>query len=125
LFEPKPLALEYLNNMVADVLHYTRDPKATMELSRLVFEKTKGNPFFTISFLTKLYQAELIVRLLPSPANNSNPESRLTIVHCFACSGSITTKGAGSGTLPRSKRRTTPITWSSSWLRTCASFRKR
>jgi predicted ATPase len=51
-----------VNKMVADVLHYFRDPEATMELSRLVFEKTKGNPFFTISFLTKLYQHTLVVR---------------------------------------------------------------
>jgi predicted ATPase len=49
--------------MVADMLHYSRTPEATMALSTLVYEKTKGNPFFTISFLTKLYQNSHIVRL--------------------------------------------------------------
>jgi hypothetical protein len=48
--------------MVADVLHYTETPESTLKLSELVHTKTKGNPFFTISFLTKLYQTELIVR---------------------------------------------------------------
>jgi predicted ATPase len=58
----QPLRLEDVNMMVADVLHYCRTPEATMELSTLVYEKTKGNPFFTISFLTKLHQNSHIVR---------------------------------------------------------------
>mgnify|MGYP001025096899 CR=1 FL=1 len=60
--------------MVADVLHYTKGAKddhtsqGTEALSALVYEKTKGNPFFTISFLTKLHQTGFIVRHLPPPS---------------------------------------------------------
>ncbi len=53
--------------MVADVLHYGHAPQEVLVLSTLVFEKTKGNPFFAISFLTKLYQTGLIVHLSTSP----------------------------------------------------------
>jgi predicted ATPase len=51
--------------MVSDVLHFTDEPEKTLELSELVHTKTKGNPFFTISFLTKLHQSELVVRFVP------------------------------------------------------------
>ena len=59
----QPLGIDDVNRMVADVLHFAEAPESTLKLSELVFTKTKGNPFFTISFLTKLYQTELIVRL--------------------------------------------------------------
>jgi predicted ATPase len=54
----QPLELADVDKMVADLLHSGE----TAALSELVYEKTKGNPFFTISFLTKLHQAGLIVR---------------------------------------------------------------
>ncbi len=59
----QPLGIDDVNRMVADVLHFAEAPESTLKLSELVFTKTKGNPFFTISFLTKLYQTELIVRI--------------------------------------------------------------
>ncbi|ELR13786.1 GAF domain containing serine/threonine kinase [Acanthamoeba castellanii str. Neff] len=52
----EPLGIDDVNRMVADVLHFAEAPESTLKLSELVFTKTKGNPFFTISFLTKLHQ---------------------------------------------------------------------
>ena len=72
----QPLGLKDINEMVANVLHYS-DSDLTEALSNLVFTKTKGNPFFIISFLTKLYQSELIVRPRSSLARalHCKPES--------------------------------------------------
>jgi predicted ATPase len=67
----QPLALDDVNKMVADVLHYSHAPQEVLVLSTLVFEKTKGNPFFAISFLTKLYQTGLIVHLSAAPLASS------------------------------------------------------
>jgi hypothetical protein len=114
--------------MVADVLHYGHAPQETLVLSELVFEKTKGNPFFTISFLTKLYQTELIVslpRVAPAPVATFWVRHlimrRVTVYH----SDSTTTKGTGNGICLGSRRWTIPTTWSSSWRRTFESCLRR
>jgi len=53
-----PLPTAQLNRLVADTLHA---PEAVCEpLSRLVFEKTGGNPFFFTQFLDSLYKEGLL-----------------------------------------------------------------
>ena len=47
-----PLAREDLTQLVADALH--AEPQRVATLARLVGDKTAGNPFFTIQFLTGL-----------------------------------------------------------------------
>nr|WP_198316570.1 AAA family ATPase [Cystobacter fuscus] len=53
-----PLSLEHLNLLVADTLH--QEPFQTHPLTRLIQEKTQGNPFFVTQFLTMLYQEGLV-----------------------------------------------------------------
>ncbi|WNG26232.1 AAA family ATPase [Cystobacter fuscus] len=53
-----PLSLEHLNLLVADTLH--QEPSHTYPLTRLIQEKTQGNPFFVTQFLTMLYQEGLV-----------------------------------------------------------------
>ncbi|MCY1059739.1 AAA family ATPase [Nannocystis sp. SCPEA4] len=53
-----PLALEDVERLVADALH--GPPERARPLSQLVFEKTGGNPFFTIQFLTTLAEEKLL-----------------------------------------------------------------
>ncbi|WP_437917136.1 AAA family ATPase [Sorangium sp. So ce302] len=53
-----PLSREHLAALVSDALHCRRDDAAP--LSRLIHEKTAGNPFFAIQFLTALYEERLI-----------------------------------------------------------------
>ncbi|WNG44834.1 AAA family ATPase [Archangium minus] len=53
-----PLSVEHLNQLVADTLH--QEPRQTYPLSRLIQEKTQGNPFFVTQFLTMLYQEGLV-----------------------------------------------------------------
>ncbi|MBV8108872.1 MAG: serine/threonine-protein kinase PknK, partial [Hyphomicrobiales bacterium] len=52
----KPLGLEEVSRIVADALHSDR----ARPLSRLVHEKTAGNPFFAIQFLTALAEEGLL-----------------------------------------------------------------
>ena len=53
-----PLAVEHLNRLVADTLHA---PFASCEpLTRLMWERTEGNPFFFIQFLEALHQEGLL-----------------------------------------------------------------
>ncbi|GGA16304.1 hypothetical protein CYANOKiyG1_30500 [Okeania sp. KiyG1] len=47
-----------VNKLVADTLKCTE--KLALPLSQLVFQKTKGNPFFATQFLKALHQEELI-----------------------------------------------------------------
>ncbi|MDR3613415.1 MAG: AAA family ATPase [Candidatus Obscuribacterales bacterium] len=54
-----PLGEEALNELVADTLHTTDD--AVQNLSKLVAEKTHGNPFFAIQFLQTLHQEQLLL----------------------------------------------------------------
>ena len=53
----KPLRLGDVNRIVADALHSGR----ARPLARLVHEKTAGNPFFAIQFLTGLAEEGLLV----------------------------------------------------------------
>jgi len=51
-----PLALDDVGRLVADALHSER----AQPLAKLVHEKTGGNPFFTIQFLTALAEEQLL-----------------------------------------------------------------
>src|SRR6202166_1793614 len=53
-----PLGLDDVGRLVADALHCERD--AARPLAQLVHEKTGGNPFFAIQFLTALAEEELL-----------------------------------------------------------------
>ncbi len=53
-----PLRLEALDRLIADALHCA--PACAAPLARLVFEKTIGNPFFVIQFLTALAEEGLV-----------------------------------------------------------------
>ncbi|PTL82111.1 AAA family ATPase [Vitiosangium sp. GDMCC 1.1324] len=53
-----PLSREHLVTLVSDTLHCRREDAAP--LSNLVHEKTAGNPFFAIQFLTALHEERLI-----------------------------------------------------------------
>jgi predicted ATPase/signal transduction histidine kinase len=60
-----PLELEDVGRLVSDALHSERD--AALALAQLVHEKTGGNPFFAIQFLTALAE-EGLLRLDPDAA---------------------------------------------------------
>ncbi|NEQ38779.1 MAG: AAA family ATPase [Okeania sp. SIO3I5] len=53
-----PLSLENINHLVVDTLICARE--VAQPLTELVYQKTKGNPFFTTQFLLGLYGDELI-----------------------------------------------------------------
>ncbi|MEG4811423.1 AAA family ATPase [Microcoleus sp. F8-D3] len=53
-----PLSQEQVNNLVADTLKCSED--VARHLSVLIYQKTKGNPFFATQFLKALYQDGLI-----------------------------------------------------------------
>ncbi|WP_448266634.1 AAA family ATPase [Nostoc sp. DSM 114159] len=53
-----PLSQLQVNQLVADTLKCTKD--LALPVSQLVFQKTQGNPFFTIQFLKALHQDGLI-----------------------------------------------------------------
>jgi predicted ATPase/signal transduction histidine kinase len=53
-----PLGLGDVGRLIADALHC--EPERAMPLAELVHEKTGGNPFFTIQFLTTLAEEELL-----------------------------------------------------------------
>ncbi|WP_293073273.1 AAA family ATPase [Okeania sp. SIO3B5] len=53
-----PLNQIQINKLVADTLKCTE--KLALPLSKLVYQKTEGNPFFTTQFLKALHQEELI-----------------------------------------------------------------
>ncbi|HVK95106.1 MAG TPA: EAL domain-containing protein [Noviherbaspirillum sp.] len=53
-----PLPVESLNRLVADMLH--AQPASCESLTRLVFAKTEGNPFFFTQFLASLYKEGLL-----------------------------------------------------------------
>ncbi|MEO1431268.1 MAG: serine/threonine-protein kinase PknK, partial [Cyanobacteria bacterium J06633_8] len=54
----KTLALEYIQQLVADTLLCTRELAAP--LGELVYQKTQGNPFFATQFLQGLYEEDCI-----------------------------------------------------------------
>ena len=53
-----PLSLDDVGQLIADSLHQER--MRTEPLARLVYEKTAGNPFFAIQFLTALAEERLV-----------------------------------------------------------------
>ncbi len=53
-----PLSVDNINCLVADTL--SCDGEVAKPLTELVYQKTKGNPFFTTQFLLGLYEDELI-----------------------------------------------------------------
>ena len=54
-----PLGLQEVSRLVADSLHCEQD--SAWPLAKLVHEKSGGNPFFTIQFLTALADEKLLV----------------------------------------------------------------
>ena len=55
-FRPSPA--EDVERLVADLLHCDTD--RVVELARLIYDKTAGNPFFTIQFMSALYEEALL-----------------------------------------------------------------
>ena len=53
-----PLGIDDVGRLVADALHC--EPARARALARLVHEKTAGNPFFSIQFLTTLAEERLV-----------------------------------------------------------------
>lgn len=53
-----PLTRGDVERMIADTLR--TDPGAVKSLARVVFRKTKGNPFFAIQFLTNLHDERML-----------------------------------------------------------------
>jgi len=54
----QPLSLRDTEELLGDALHC--EPSSTRQLAALVCDKTRGNPFFTIQFLTTLAEEELL-----------------------------------------------------------------
>ncbi len=54
----RPLSVESLDQLILDVLHC--EPHGARSLAKLVHEKTGGNPFFAIQFLTALFDGGLL-----------------------------------------------------------------
>jgi predicted ATPase/signal transduction histidine kinase len=54
----EPLSLKDTEELVADALYC--EPSRTRQLAALVHNKTRGNPFFTIQFLTTLAEEQLL-----------------------------------------------------------------
>ncbi len=52
--------MEGVNELISDVVH--SELTSVTRLAQLVHQKTHGNPFFAIAFLTKLYQTGLLVK---------------------------------------------------------------
>lgn len=55
----KPLDLDHLNELISDTVH--AETASIAPLSRLVMEKTGGNPFFVIQFLKNLHHENLLI----------------------------------------------------------------
>lgn len=54
----KPLNMDHLNELISDTLHAKTEVVAP--LSRLIMDKTAGNPFFVIQFLRNLHHEGLL-----------------------------------------------------------------
>jgi predicted ATPase len=52
-----PLALKYVNQLIADTLHCS--PEESLPFAQLILQKTNGNPFFVSQLLQSLYQEGL------------------------------------------------------------------
>ncbi len=60
----QPLKIEDLNRLVTDALNSSE--QLAMPLTKLVFQKTQGNPFFATQFLKSLYEDGLLEYVPPS-----------------------------------------------------------
>jgi len=60
----QPLEIDDLNRLVAEALNSSE--QLAMPLSKLVFQKTQGNPFFATQFLKSLYEDGLLEYVPPS-----------------------------------------------------------
>src|SRR5260221_11507944 len=60
-----PLSLAEVNELLADALHC--ELAHARPLAELVHEKTRGNPFFTIQFLTNLAEDHMLEFAPPAP----------------------------------------------------------
>ena len=88
-----PLAREDLGQLIADSLHC--EPERAAPLAQLVHEKTAGNPFFAIQFISALAE-----------------EALLTFDH-----GDARWSWDLNGFMPR----VTPTMWSTSWWGSCTA----
>ncbi|WP_188131156.1 trifunctional serine/threonine-protein kinase/ATP-binding protein/sensor histidine kinase [Paraburkholderia panacisoli] len=61
-----PLSVVHLNQLVADTFHAS--PGICEPLTRLVYERTEGNPFFFVQFLDALHKEGLLRRDAPHRA---------------------------------------------------------
>jgi predicted ATPase/signal transduction histidine kinase len=69
-----------LNPLVADTLRCS--PELSLPLSKIIYKKTKGNPFFIIQFLKALYEEGLIAFNLPTSLDQ---EEQKKIVGGWQC----------------------------------------
>lgn len=58
LVELKPLSLESINQLISDTFNNTL--QETRSLADIVYQKTDGNPFFSIQFLKMLYKEGIL-----------------------------------------------------------------
>ncbi|WP_041740860.1 ATP-binding sensor histidine kinase [Calothrix sp. PCC 6303] len=54
-----PLEIEHINNLVADTLNCSEI--VALPLAQLIYQKTKGNPFFCTQFMKVLYEEGLLI----------------------------------------------------------------
>lgn len=59
-----PLEIDHINNLVADTLNCSQI--LALPLAQLVYQKTKGNPFFCTQFMKVLYEEKLLIFNLDS-----------------------------------------------------------
>ena len=57
----EPLDIQQTTKLISETLQMEEDEKSLTKLSKVIFEKTKGNPFFVGSFLSALYNKHLLV----------------------------------------------------------------
>ena len=65
-----PLTLEAINDLISETLH--SDPRETEPLTKAVYSKFGGNPFYFRTFLYSLYEEGLLT-FLPGDINDSSP----------------------------------------------------
>lgn len=56
-----PLSHDSIQDLLADTLHTERSARDILELTAVIAEKTAGNPFFVIQFLTHLHEEGLLL----------------------------------------------------------------
>jgi len=79
----KPLSKKDINYLVADTLHYP--PLQVKSLSQLIFQNTKGNPFFTTQILKALY----VEKCLQFDANTKTWQYDISKIHSLKLSDDV------------------------------------